>query len=183
MNLKFHILAVTVFVILGLGVLIASGKIQFGEPPPAPDVVVEKIYTDFLQIDSASWGLNCMKYAEKLPPKPRLSEDEPTPIPLRRDNVLRAVSSLCNSQPYCEFWVDSETLGQDPIPSCTKEFRVEYRCNDLDRVRRVSFYDTQETVVLDCRPPEDADPRAAQSTQSPAPITQGLPPVEAPAGE
>jgi hypothetical protein len=183
MNLKFHILAVTVFVILGMAALVITGKIRFGEPPAASEFVAEKVYTDFLQIDSASWGLNCMKYAEKLPVRKALAEDEAPPIPLRRDNVLRPISSLCNGQPYCEFWVDSETLGQDPIPSCTKEFRVEYRCNDLDRVRRMSFYDTQESVLLDCRPPEDADPRAAKGTELTAPTTNGLPPVEAPAGE
>jgi hypothetical protein len=157
MDLKLHIIVVTLFVFIGMGALLATGKIQLGDPPPAPEAIApEKVYDEFIQIDSASWGMNCVSYANRYPQQEAEDEDDTPPLPLRRDNVLRALSSLCNGYATCNFTITSETLGKDPVPSCTKELRIEYRCNDMEKVRRESFFDNQEEVILDCRPPEES---------------------------
>jgi hypothetical protein len=153
MNLKLHVIAVTFFVLLGMVVLVTTGKIGFGEPPAAPaGAAAEKEPEGFVQVDSASWGLNCERFAASLPPFKPTKEDPTPPIAIRRDNVIRVISSLCNGKAGCEIPITPEVLGKDPIPSCTKELRVEYRCHELDLVRRETFYATaRKPAILDCR--------------------------------
>lgn len=158
MDLKLHVFAVTAFVLLGMLVLVLTDSIHFGEPPaPPPSQNAPAAQEFFMIIDSATWGYNCAKFASRLPPfKPTPEQPDP-PLALRRDNVLRPVSSLCNGTEACEIPVTAEVLGRDPIPSCTKEMRIEYRCNDLERVRRKIIYPGSDPVKLDCRDPETVE--------------------------
>ncbi|MBY0355322.1 MAG: hypothetical protein K2Q12_06275, partial [Rickettsiales bacterium] len=150
MNLKLHIIATTIFVLLGIVILIATGRIHFGEQPAEnAGEVARNIPKGYLQIDSASWGMNCMQFASRIPPFKPTKEDEVAPLPLRRDNVLRVVSRLCNGNESCEIAINEETLGRDPIMNCTKELRVEYRCEEMERVRRQTFFATSKPATLD----------------------------------
>lgn len=158
MNLKLHIIAVTAFIFLGMLVLVLTDSIHIGDPPPPlPTEAVQPLQEFFIVIDSATWGFNCAKFAEHIPPFKPTPENPDPPLSLRRDNVLRPISSLCNGTEYCEIPIIPELLGRDPIPSCTKEMRIEYRCNELERVRRKILYPKNQQVILDCRNPETVE--------------------------
>lgn len=170
MNLKLHIIAATFFVMIGMAILITTGKIRFGEPPagdPSQPVIQS---TRFLQIDSASWGLNCKKFATNLPPFKPTKEKPNPPIALRLDNVLRPISSICNGKVACQFMIDNATLGMDPVPSCTKELLVEYRCDDMERVHRKSFFASTKPTVISCLAdqPNATAPASGNASQAPA---------------
>lgn len=166
MNLKLHIVTITFFVFLGMAILVVSGQIRLGSPPESEAAPV-KLPDGFIQIDSASWGLNCLHFAAQLPPfKP--TENDPTPpITIRRDNVLRVISTLCNGEEVCSIPITAEVLGKDPVPSCTKELRLEYRCKDLELIRRVTFFSSQrKPAFLDCRdkPTQEAPAKPASAS-------------------
>ena len=51
------------------------------------------------------------------------------------DNVLTAVSNICNGKEKCDILIDPTVLGEDPLPSCMSEMlQIEYRCFSFDRI-------------------------------------------------
>src|SRR5690606_23769554 len=101
---------------------------QMKEQPQAPVAVVqaapqvESRYS--IAITHASWGLNCRfrvsnrNSGASNPMGAFVSDGDAPRDKLREDNVLIAVSALCNGKLKCEFPLTPEALGGDPLPEC-----------------------------------------------------------------
>ena len=124
MNLKLHLAAISIIVLLLVAVYIFSNRgTGEGNTPIALEVV------------NASYGLNCLAQQPAQGSEPNaIYKDESTPA-VRKNNVLVAVSRLCNGQPTCQFEVNESNLGSNPNPTCYKELEVDYRCFSYDRLR------------------------------------------------
>ena len=148
-------------VILGLIALMVSGTIRFGSPPAKAGSAGED---PFVQVDTASWGVNCNSIY--VAPTVINGKAQP-PVTVHTNNVLRRVSALCNGKTGCEIPVSASTLGDDPLPNCDKHLVVEYRCFTFDKIHRLDKKD-KATLEIDCNaaPPvvkaEDATAKKAE---------------------
>lgn len=153
-SLKIHALFITLAVIL-IGLVLVMK--QSASPPPATTETVGDVY---IRITSASYGLNCVKTTKITPNTPEntvrpvgnfadfsgaASNTAPT-----KDNVLSAVSELCNGKPRCTFPVDAQTLQfQSNDPYCLHELQVRYQCFSFDRIWEIVTA-TGKGFDLDC---------------------------------
>lgn len=150
MNLKLHIIVSVIFLLLIFGALsYFSASNQPAATPPS-------ITSDrFIQVSRATWGENCNPYIESARQQVRMGKAQgPAPEMVRRDNALRAVSTLCNNLEQCQFSLSLEGLGFDPVAECNKEFSMEYRCFLSDRNHKIVGEDG-DTVLVDCTSTED----------------------------
>lgn len=147
MNLKLHILISAAFLALIFGALTLFSASKSGSGEHVP--ITEDRY---IQIKSATWGENCNDYIlakrEEAKSKPR-SETETLPDPVRRDNALRQVSSLCNGKESCVFSIHEKDLHFDPAPNCAKDIELEYRCFLTDLAHKVSG-SYKNSLSIDC---------------------------------
>lgn len=122
----------------GLYVLVSADS-----PKEAPAPQDDSAY--LIMIESATYGENCTAFIEhnntlrerSNPPRPQLA-------PIKQNNTLRLVSSICSGQPECRLYVTPQTVGFDPAPRCAKELRIGYRCFSFDRSREVVILDGNE---------------------------------------
>ncbi|MFW0776991.1 MAG: hypothetical protein ACN2B6_04655 [Rickettsiales bacterium] len=121
MSFKAHLLVIAAIVI------VISLIWQASQTPSDKQVVTIDNNPYKISIVHASWGLNCIQ-RYRTPPKT-----------LRDDNVIEAVTSLCDGKSECTIPVNTETLGKDPAIRCSdKLLKVEYRCFSYDRIREIS---------------------------------------------
>lgn len=146
MNLKFHLIVSTVFLLLIIGVLFVFSIKE--KPQEAVDANAPG--GRFIQIAKATWGKNCNSQIEALHQSNAMAEDGvPLPEIVRDNNALRIVSSLCNGKDQCQFAVDPAVLGFNPMAKCRKAIEVEYRCFDIDRSKTVTSED-RGVVAINC---------------------------------
>lgn len=116
--------------------------------------------TNYVQINSATWGLNCNQHidyaikeaqAERAAAPLEKRKDIQIPEPVARNNVLSHMSELCNGKEVCSFLVESDIIGIDPVYSCYKELQLTYRCYDVDKLRSITFKQG-DMLKLDCTP-------------------------------
>ncbi len=142
MPFKIHLLIVS-FII---AVVFVSWKWMAEAPQAAPQTASSSPYS--ISIVHASWGLNCKLKAIPNSYDSYASSSEQTK-PLRIDNVLVAVSELCNGKLQCSVPVNSGALGKDPAPECSeKVLDIEYRCFSYDRPW--STRSSSGSVDIDC---------------------------------
>lgn len=150
---KQHLIHVRAIAIISLVVIVLYLLI------PAPSSQPTQVVGNrFVQISSATWGLNCnffiqqaMRQPQAKPVADASGNIPPAPAPLalvKRNNVLLPISELCNGQNQCSFVADIAGLG-DPLASCYKELEIGYRCFELDALTRKTFKQG-ENVVIDC---------------------------------
>ncbi len=133
MSFKIHLIIVCIIIMVVYGIWQVTLH-------TAPQPVVQNEETtssNAISIIHASWGLNCTFRPDveetKDPYKAFATTTKPTDK-LRPDNVLTAVSTLCNGKPQCSIPLVPEVLGEDPLPECNiKALEVEYRCFVYDR--------------------------------------------------
>jgi hypothetical protein len=128
MPFKIHLLIVS-FII---GVVFLSWKWMSEIPQVSPQVASPSSAYSII-IAHASWGLNC-----RIRPSAAAAGDAyaggSSSNPLRIDNVLVAVSEMCNGKVECSVPVSAQALGKDPAPECSeKMLDIEYRCFSYDR--------------------------------------------------
>jgi len=126
-------------------------------PKEAPEKA-EFSGNNYVQISSATWGLNCndhVRHAIKeaqaeIAAAPREKRDEiQIPKLVTRNNALTHLSKLCNGKEVCNFLAESDIIGLDPIYSCFKNLEVSFRCFDVDRLRNMTFRQG-DVAKLDC---------------------------------
>jgi len=145
MNLKLHLLVSAVFLVLIFGALVYFSALTPQSQEPLP-VTKDR----FIQIKSATWGENCNDFIQTQRDRLKNSPaDTPVPEPVRKNNALRVVSSLCNGKETCQFTLAEESLGFDPAPQCDKNMELEYRCflTDIAHSQPASY---GESVYIDC---------------------------------
>ncbi len=146
MNLKFHLIISSVFLLLILGALLAYDLTQ---PRKGDD---KGIMEDrFIQISDATWGENCNGYIKAVREQAKQrSSSEPVPELVRKNNVLRTVSSYCNGHEICDIPAVASSFNVEAIPACDKILSVEYRCFVIDRVHKVTAEEGR-TLTINCR--------------------------------
>ncbi len=131
MNFKIHLVILSVI----LAASYFAYTILNAPPPPVAVQTAAPISPYYITVIRASWGLNCLEkannYSENTSPQPYA--DNSTPI--KEDNVLLRVSAICNGKPTCQIPLNSNALGADPMPNCSKTLQVDYRCFAVDRLR------------------------------------------------
>lgn len=114
--------------------------------------------SDYVQISSATWGMNCNPHVKHEIERARIertklpfSKRDTIPIPkhITRNNALTYISTLCNGKAICTFLTEADIIKFDPIHSCFKELEISYRCYDIDRLRHAKFRQG-EVTRLDC---------------------------------
>lgn len=134
MSFKLHLIIIC-FIIVSV---YAVWRFMDHSPAPAPaPVIKESPYS--ISIVHASWALNCRnwsntgQYSNAQSNDPFAKSNSET-NKNREDNVLEAVSNLCNGQLRCDIPANIETLGDQPFPNCLdRALEVEYRCYSFDR--------------------------------------------------
>ena len=157
MSPRIHLLLVGGILAVTLLALLATGQINFGKAPDARLAAADA--SAMLITVSATWGDNCNDYIQSMSNNPG-SEDTAshvtaTLLPVRHDNALRRVSTLCDAKASCSFPVTTDALGADPAPGCTKALTVDYRCGEMGVTSRLTAYSGSK-LSLDCRPPATA---------------------------
>jgi len=153
MSFKTHLLIITTIIIL----VFAAWQYMYGTAP-APVVVEQTVSNEpanesrAIEIIRASWGLNCSNVplaAVKEEPLANYADDNRKTSPLADNNVLEAVTKLCNGKLTCEIAINTATLGPDPMPQCyDKQLVVEYRCFAFDRPWLLKS--SHAPMVIDC---------------------------------
>jgi hypothetical protein len=153
-NWKVHAIAVTaITVVIYILFLIIN-------PKPAGNDPATFSGTDYVRINSASWGLDCNRYLDNavqeatkkrasLPPEKRSSVVIPKAI--LRNNALSRISELCNGKEICQFRVSRQTIPIETMKDCDNKLELSYRCYEIDRLRQLTVNQGEE-VTLDCRP-------------------------------
>lgn len=136
MSFKIHLIIVS-FIIATLYVV----RVFFLEQPAQP-VNTTKVATAspyHLSVVHASWGFNCKVFmpSKQYPLVNNYSQQyDIDTSKINEDNVLSAVSNICNGKSSCVINLDTNTLGEDPLPSCgNKILQVDYRCFSVDKLR------------------------------------------------
>lgn len=114
----------------------------------------------YVQINGATWGLNCIDHIEHEIEQAKIARNKLSfnerekvkmPVLATRNNALSHLSQLCNGKEICAFLAESDIIGFDPIHSCFKDLELSYRCYDIDRLRHITF--RQGSMArLDCSP-------------------------------
>lgn len=151
-RLKFHAIAIVMIIIIVscLYVLFGPKKVQ---PMAAGNGGIG------VEITSATWGENCNSaIADALAERQRtaLPTDAAGNViahkplqPIEYNNALAAVQNLCNGRPTCEFRVNSEILGNDPMDNCFKRLAVSYRCSNFDPLTSKTI-SQNDVLLIDC---------------------------------
>lgn len=155
MTPRMHLIAVGIILLLSLAGLFLSGKVGFGDKENVEAVSDQS----FVITVSATWGENCNEYIQNNNDNPQRDEQnnivsERLPL-IKKDNVLRQVSSMCDTRAACSFPVKKDILGADPAPGCTKALVIEYRCGELGITQRTTAYSGSQ-LTLDCKTPANA---------------------------
>ncbi|MFO1241974.1 MAG: hypothetical protein U1E36_02045 [Rickettsiales bacterium] len=141
MSPRMHLIAVGVILLIALIGLFASGMISFGGADKADS---NDSVDDVLITVGATWGENCNDYIESMNENPSRDEDgnilSEKMVPVKKDNVLRRVASMCDTRAACAFPVGTEILGPDPAPGCTKALIIDYRCGEMGATQRITAY-------------------------------------------
>lgn len=158
-NYKFHATAISV-----LCLLITALYALLAPKHPSTEVVQQDNGLA-VEIYSATWGEECNFYIqdliEKYNQKPLekdangqlIKQDKPTLVV--PNNALMAVSQWCNGKPACDINPTADTIGFDPLPSCSKKLAVSYRCYSYDRLHTLSVAQG-DTKRIDCNAPANS---------------------------
>lgn len=150
MNIKFHLITVSLFVLLIFGAVMLFSSDTFKGSDP-----VSIAEDRFIQIKSATWGKNCNAYLQTLHDEARKNQAADAPPPLiRNDNALRLVSSFCNAKESCTFTLNETTMGFDPAPTCAKNIEIEYRCFVTDLAHKTTV-NQGYSVYINCEKPAE----------------------------
>lgn len=151
-NMKFHAIAVSI-----ICVVITILYLIIGPTSSKPD---DGMATGdrYIQIVSASWGLNCNSYiteAMRLQQTRALSGNE-TPLTLvSPNNALPVLSEQCNGRLQCDIVATAEGVGSEPLRTCFKQLALSYRCFTLDRAWSLTL-SQGERITLNCSASADA---------------------------
>jgi len=153
-RMRIHIMAVGTITAVVLVMYLIVG------PKSAPEQKTEFTGTNYVQVNSATWGMNCNRHIEYRRKEAEMkraevpyAEREKIEMPelVIRNNVLSQMSTLCNGKEVCAFRVESEVIGVDPVYACFKELEISYRCFEIDRLRQEK-YRQGSTARIDCSP-------------------------------
>lgn len=157
--------------IVGLGAIIGIVIIMFwvsgalNEPQKSGTTIAGSTrFTGerFIQIASASWGLNCNRTITNHNRRAEAAErdynsDETIePVtPVSKDNALLPLSRLCDGRLTCKIdKVKTSALGMDALPiRCNKELEITYRCFEIDKARELMVRQNKP-LRIDCRKKE-----------------------------
>jgi len=128
MPFKIHLIIVSIIILI---VTLIWGLTQNATQPVVaaePKGIIRKI-----SVTHASYALNCRNVAINNAAVPQNAFSSAS-ASIKEDNVLQAVSKLCNGKTECDVSADSAEFGEDPAPDCTpKALEIEYRCFSYDR--------------------------------------------------
>lgn len=132
-SLKFHALA--------LGCICAVIVLLYFLIGPKNSGVVVDPYSPtgdrYVRIVDATWGLNCNPEINRLRSMGKTTTgegDDERPLELvKPNNVLYAVTRICEDKIACDILAINATLDLDPLSACYKELVVGYRCFSVDR--------------------------------------------------
>ncbi|MEQ1705600.1 MAG: hypothetical protein ABL867_06450, partial [Rickettsiales bacterium] len=130
MPFKIHLLVISGIIIMVfiISKVLIANKIET-EQSALTTIVKKSPYS--ITIENASWGMNCQNF-----PQPERDDSQGgNTISIKENNVIYPISRLCNGNPRCDIAVDSNFLGE-PMVSCPKTLEVEYRCFNIDRLRK-----------------------------------------------
>ncbi len=144
MNLKTHIITTLAFLLL-----IGGAIYLFGGKEETPETATNPLTERFIQIVSATWGMNCNGQVERMIRTQEKDNDGTIPTLARKDNALLALSRQCNNKETCSVKVTPEFLGKPNVTSCHKNFTAEYRCFMTDRAHAIELEDGG-SVTIDC---------------------------------
>lgn len=146
MSFKMHLLVICIII-----AVVSAGWWLFKnrEAPVAPVAVSDR----FIQIVHASWGLNCKGFATSQtgPQTPDTFITEGKRGPFYTDNVLLLLSQMCNGKVQCAAW-DLPKVLPNPMPACSKELEIEYRCFEFDRPWRLKS--KSNSFAINCLNPQ-----------------------------
>lgn len=131
------------------------------DPQPKTDQAPLARGDRYIQIYSASWGLNCnsaIQEAIKNRSARPITPNAPQPAALAlvtANNALPALTSTCDGRLTCELPVNTETMGGDPLPSCFKRLTLSYRCFSYDRLWNLDLPQGSK-LAIDCNKSADA---------------------------
>ncbi len=145
MNFKIHLLIISILIIASFGII----QLIMGHKEEQQQITAAAVASPYtINIERASWGLNCLAYTKNKNTDNYMQPD-PANTKLKENNVLSAVSRLCNVKSKCDIPIDPNVLGEDPAPSCGyKVLQVEYRCFNIDRLR--SEKASEGVISIDC---------------------------------
>jgi hypothetical protein len=157
-NYKFHTIAIAIISAVIVVIFLLFGP----KAPPSAAPVVLTTADSYARIVSATWGLNCNVFIESaiaVQAKEGLARDAngtviaaPILKKVTPDNVLEKVKALCNGKPFCETYINSEILGNEPSADCFKQLEISYRCFEVDRLRSASV-GQNDALKIDCTNP------------------------------
>lgn len=143
MNWKLH----TLVVIGIIATLFFVWQLVIMKPEP----VEQKIVSAYkINISRATYGAACAGVTSTLVME---SEDDSPYQSLdvqdfKENNAYEAVKKLCQDKSACKFIASPETMGFDPFPNCAlKDLQIEFRCFQVDRLRKVSAGNNAELVI------------------------------------
>lgn len=139
MNFKIHLIIIATII----GAIFAARILMPPAPQPAPQPIVEKqeVSDYYISVAHASWGVNCSTNrvageAADTNAHYRADSEAAEASKTKEDNVILAVSNLCNGRSKCIITPTPDVLGDDPAPNCpNKTIKVDYRCFAIDRLR------------------------------------------------
>jgi hypothetical protein len=155
MNLKIHLVIIAMIVVI---IYVVRSFLEAQQHSPAAIIIKgEAVSAYSISIVHASWGLNCVSMFKYMNQQAGTSENNDLYAQnsyidlskIKEDNVLVAVSNLCNGKSSCDIGINTNALGDDPLPSCgSKVLQVDYRCFEVDKLRgaRVPF----GSMTIDC---------------------------------
>lgn len=156
-DLKIHLLIISIII----GTLYFVQRFFIAQPSTQEVRVANPVSPYYITVAHASWGMNCLAIAKSINSNASMYKDEnlgayqDSPYAemdiskIKEDNVLSAVSSICNGKPSCAIPIDPSALGGDPLPSCAgKVLNIEYRCFKVDKVRFARS--SSDTIHIDC---------------------------------
>ncbi len=133
MSFKVHLIIVCTIIIAVFFTWHIMENMKKSQPA---EIAKETASPYSITITHASWGVNC-RNSYTLGTNDRkdpFAYNGNADNKLHEDNVLEAVSKLCNGKLKCSIPIKKETLGDDPAPSCgNKMLNIEYRCFSFDR--------------------------------------------------
>lgn len=139
-----------------LGIICAAITVVYFIFAPHESKVDTRLHGDrYIQIDSASWGLNCNPYVDDALRQWTPSDDPENPSPkphlAMENNALSAVSEACNGKLSCKFTPTPRSVGDDPLLNCPKILAVRYRCFTFDKLNSEEFR-ASDDLEIDCTP-------------------------------
>lgn len=137
-NWKFHAIALGTITLM----IVIVFSLTYKPKPTATDPNTPTS-DRFIQIHSASYGLNCNARLKYRRPANGAVEE------MMVNNVLLDVSRMCNGKVSCNIDVRDTSFSKKFPAGCAKELEVEYRCFSWDRPWKVLGV-PYELAVIDC---------------------------------